>query len=112
MPDEADEALKDYVENIFASLDEEIKDFAAERIMIDDKKGPVRITLKFNEDVTRLLKKKRLLKDSEEFADVFICPWLSKQQRRIDYNVRQLAKINPNIRFVGGLVKVKTKQNS
>lgn len=109
VPDEiADESLKEFISTMFASLDEDIKDFTAERICINDKPGPVKVHLKTEEGVNRILRKKRSLREIEEFKTVFVNPCLSKQQRKIDFNFRQIAKVVPKVRYSGGRVQIKT----
>ena len=113
VPDNVDdESLEQYVRTVFTSLDEEIENFKTERIIVNNKPGPVCISFKEVEDITRILRKKRCLKESEEFRTIFISPWLSKQHRRTDYNIRQLVKVNHSIRYVGGRVVVKKQPNS
>lgn len=103
-----DESLKKYVQTVFAALDDEIKDFKIERINVNSKPGPVCIHFKAEEDLMRILKKKRCLKDSEEFRTVFISPWMSKQERKTDFNIRQLVKVSSRARYIGGRVLIKT----
>ena len=91
---------------MFASLQEEIKDFSVERIYIKDNPGPVKIVLKTEADAIRVLKRKHELNDSEVFKNVYVSPWLSRQQLRTEYNIRQLAKVNQKVKFVGGRVYV------
>ena len=105
--DIAEESLKDYIGKMFATLNEEVKDFKAERIIINDKPGPVKVHLNSEEDVIRILRSKHTLKESEEFRTVYVCPYMSKQHRRTDFNIRQMAKVIPGIRFSGGRVRLK-----
>ena len=105
--DIAEESLKDYIGKMFATLNEEVKDFTAERIIINDKPGPVKVHLNSEEDVIRILRSKHTLKESEEFRTVYVCPYMSKQHRRTDFNIRQMAKVIPGIRFSGGRVRLK-----
>ena len=101
-----DESLKDYIGSMFASLQEEIKDFSVERIYIKDKPGPVKVLMKTEDDAIRVLKKKHGLSNSEIFNNVYVSPWLSRQQLRTEYNIRQLAKVNQKVKFLGGQVHV------
>ena len=100
-----DESLQNYVSTMFASLDEDIKDFTTERIGTN---GLVKVFLKTEEEVNRILRRKHTLKESEEFKTLFVNPWLSGEQRRTDFNIRQLVKVSPKVKFSGGRVYLKT----
>ena len=102
-----DEQLPDFVSMMLSSLDKDIKDFKAERIVINGKPGPVSVIFDSEDDLSLVLKKKHELKESIEFRTIFVSPWLSKQQRRTDFNIRQLAKVNSKTRFSGGRVHIK-----
>ena len=105
--DIAEESLKDYICTMLATLSEEVKDFKAERITINGRPGPVTVLLNTEADVIRILRNKHTLKETEEFKNVYVCPYMSKQHRRTDFNIRQMAKVIPGIKFSGGRVHLK-----
>ena len=94
---------------MFASLDEEIKDFRAQRIEVNSKPGPVQVCLKTEDEVAKILRKKQSLRELDDYKKVFVNPSLTKRERKMDYNLRQIAKVMPKVRFAGGRIHVKTQ---
>ena len=101
-----EESVNEYINKMMTVLGDDINAFTAERIIVKDKPGPIQVYLKTENIVFKILRNKRSLREVEE--TVYVNPYLSKQQRRTDFNIRQIAKATPKMRYSGGRVHLET----